>query len=257
MPRVTGLLERFGLFARAPDMRPRAAIEADIREELAAHVALRAQDNEAAGMSPEEALRDAELRFGDTRRVAAACREIQMKERIVLQRINVILIVVLIAGTAANLWAGAGARADLNRDLAGLRVDVAALAGEVRATRAPAPPQLLTAKDLLAPLEVAETRRVYVLGQVSAPGAVVWRKDLTLSMALAECGGLAKHAGAERISVVHEGGGIDVHDLRILQIGTQGLADRYADRADKADPTTMEDPLLRPGDRIIVPESFL
>jgi hypothetical protein len=41
-------------------------LERDVEEELRAHIEMRAQDNLAAGMSPEEARYDAQRRFGNS-----------------------------------------------------------------------------------------------------------------------------------------------------------------------------------------------
>ncbi|NKB89544.1 MAG: FtsX-like permease family protein [Acidobacteria bacterium] len=47
----------------------RGALEADIREEMLAHIALCVDDNVAAGMDPDSARQDAERRFGDIDRL--------------------------------------------------------------------------------------------------------------------------------------------------------------------------------------------
>src|SRR3981189_2114256 len=64
------------VFRRMANLLHRSRIDRDIDAELQAHLALRTEDNLAAGMSPEEARRDALVRFGNrtvTReRVAAA-----------------------------------------------------------------------------------------------------------------------------------------------------------------------------------------
>jgi hypothetical protein len=231
---VTGILERLGCFLRVPDMRPRAEIEADIREELAAHVALRARDNEAAGMPPEEALRDAELRFGDAERVVAACRDVQMKERIVLQRINVVLIVVLIVGAAANLWVGARAQERMSSEVASMRNDVVALAGVVRAERDrdAAPPPATT--------EVPH-QAVYVLGKVATPGEISWREDLSLTKLIAIAGDFGEFANRSRVTVTRTS---DEGRRHMLIDFDAIIAGKHPDVA------------LEPDDVVYVPEAF-
>ena len=44
----------------------RSAVDREIDDELRSHIELRIDDNIAAGMSPEEARRDALLRFGNS-----------------------------------------------------------------------------------------------------------------------------------------------------------------------------------------------
>src|SRR5260370_30681697 len=53
------------VFRRMANLLHRARIDRDIDAELQAHVALRTEDNLAAGMSAEEARRDALVRFGN------------------------------------------------------------------------------------------------------------------------------------------------------------------------------------------------
>jgi hypothetical protein len=52
------------------------AFEREIEEELRFHIEMRARDNLAAGMSPEEAEQEALRRFGDFDHIHAVCREI-------------------------------------------------------------------------------------------------------------------------------------------------------------------------------------
>jgi hypothetical protein len=52
------------------------AFEREIEEELRFHIEMRARDNIAAGMSPEEAEQEALRRFGDFDHIHAECREI-------------------------------------------------------------------------------------------------------------------------------------------------------------------------------------
>jgi hypothetical protein len=57
-------------------LAPRAAAERAIDEELRFHLEMRAAENLAAGMTPEQALADARRRFGDFERVRELCVEI-------------------------------------------------------------------------------------------------------------------------------------------------------------------------------------
>ena len=53
------------LFVRISNLFSRLRVEREIEAELKAHIELRMEDNIAKGMSPEEARRDALLRFGN------------------------------------------------------------------------------------------------------------------------------------------------------------------------------------------------
>lgn len=53
------------LYRRITNLFLRSRVEQDIEDELRAHIEMRVEDNLAAGMSPEQAQRDARLRFGN------------------------------------------------------------------------------------------------------------------------------------------------------------------------------------------------
>src|ERR1700735_2965630 len=53
------------IFSRIANLFRRTQVDREIEAELQAHIALRIDDNIAAGMSPAEARRDALLRFGN------------------------------------------------------------------------------------------------------------------------------------------------------------------------------------------------
>jgi len=82
---------------RPPDPRPLAKIDAEIRKELEFHLEMRAADNEAAGMPPRAAREDALRRFGDRPRIERSCRTIWAGERVMLQRLQTALTLVLLA----------------------------------------------------------------------------------------------------------------------------------------------------------------
>ena len=63
------------------DLRPLPELEAEIREELEFHLEMRALDNRAAGMTSDDAYRDASLRFGDFEQNRQACRKITLGAR--------------------------------------------------------------------------------------------------------------------------------------------------------------------------------
>ena len=53
------------LSRRVVNLLSRSRVEREIDDELRAHMEMRMEDNQAAGMSPEDARRDALLRFGN------------------------------------------------------------------------------------------------------------------------------------------------------------------------------------------------
>lgn len=101
---MAAFLERLGIFARSPDARPLAEIAADIEAELAFHVEESARALEQDGLAPEVARAEALERFGDYGRIRRECARTQMGERIMLQRIQLVLTAVLVLAVGALLW---------------------------------------------------------------------------------------------------------------------------------------------------------
>jgi hypothetical protein len=75
MTTIKSILRRLGAPVRSE------AAGREIEDELLFHIEMRARDNGAAGMSPEDAVADAMRRFGDFDQIRAVCEEIR-KERL-------------------------------------------------------------------------------------------------------------------------------------------------------------------------------
>jgi RNA polymerase sigma-70 factor (ECF subfamily) len=91
-----------------PDPRPIRAVEQEIRDELAFHIEMRTLDNVRAGLSAEQAREDALRRFGNFQRIERTCRRVLLGERIMLQRVQAVLTVLLLGAVvylAANFYA--------------------------------------------------------------------------------------------------------------------------------------------------------
>lgn len=82
-----------------------ADCEAEIREELEFHLEMRSLDNQAAGMSAEEARCDAQSRFGDFEKQYQACRQVTLAWPLALRRLQMLLFVGLLAAVALMGWA--------------------------------------------------------------------------------------------------------------------------------------------------------
>ena len=89
-------LQTLAFVPRPPDSRPIREIEQEILDELEFHVEMRTLDNVSAGMSAAEARQDAMRRFGDFERIRKACRQTLLGERIMLQRVQAVLTLVLL-----------------------------------------------------------------------------------------------------------------------------------------------------------------
>jgi hypothetical protein len=79
----------------------------EIEDELRYHIEMRARDNIAAGMTPEDAMSDAMRRFGDFDQIQAVCEEIR-KERLasVMKVIKGVTWVMIGCGLTLKMSAG-------------------------------------------------------------------------------------------------------------------------------------------------------
>jgi RNA polymerase sigma-70 factor (ECF subfamily) len=84
------------LFLQSPDPRPVRVVEQEILDELEFHIEMRTLDNVRAGMSADDARQDAVRRFGDFERIHKRCRQTLLGERIMLQRVQAVLTLVLL-----------------------------------------------------------------------------------------------------------------------------------------------------------------
>jgi RNA polymerase sigma-70 factor (ECF subfamily) len=89
-------LQTFAFIRRPPDARPMRVVDQEIVDELEFHLDMRTLDNVGAGMSADQARQDALRRFGDFERIHKACRQTLLGERIMLQRLQAILTLVLL-----------------------------------------------------------------------------------------------------------------------------------------------------------------
>lgn len=110
-------LEALHFLPKAPDPRPAREIEGDILAELQFHLDMKTRDLEAAGMNPEQARQTAQEKFGDLDRVFQRCRRAQLGERIMMQRILFVMMIVLI-GAVAFLGVQAHEASASNRETA-------------------------------------------------------------------------------------------------------------------------------------------
>lgn len=87
-------------------------VRADVDAEFEHHVERLREDLARSGVDGEELERRVAERFGDRRRLARECIGIALKERIMLQRVNLVLLIVVGLAVAWTAWgtAQAGAR---------------------------------------------------------------------------------------------------------------------------------------------------
>lgn len=96
------------------------SLEEDVRLELEAHLALAAEDELRRGCAPAEAERRARERFGDPIPVHAACVREKALERILMQRLLLVLVVLLTVAVGFLAAHTHAMRRDTERTLARL-----------------------------------------------------------------------------------------------------------------------------------------
>jgi len=128
---VARWLETLGVFARPPDPRPRREVDDDIRVELDFHLAMATEEFVCAGLSPEAAAAEAHHRFGDRATIEKQCRKAQLGERIMLQRIQVVVLAVVAAAVVGLFVQNGRSQVRYERTLDALRTDLAAMGDRV------------------------------------------------------------------------------------------------------------------------------
>lgn len=89
------------------DPRTPQQIDRDIDDEFAFHLAMLEDAERAAGADAEAAKANARKRFGDAAKWRKRCRNIALKERVMLQRINfalTILLMLVVIGVGVQVW---------------------------------------------------------------------------------------------------------------------------------------------------------
>lgn len=124
-------VEQYGLFRDPPDPRPRRQIESEIEEELRFHIEESVAERMADGQSEDGARAAAQQAFGDFDRIAASCRKIQLGERIMLQRINVVLLIVLVVAVLAIATRSADSQRETRRAMTENHMAMADMRAEI------------------------------------------------------------------------------------------------------------------------------
>jgi hypothetical protein len=204
-----------------------ASDEAEILEEIAFHLEMRTRDNVREGLEPEEARRAAEERFGSVEKVIGECLRVRNGGRVMLQRINLVMVVVLLAAVGGLGWM-------LVSDSARSADEMRELRGEIA--------RLLEGNQQAALLDAApDVERIHLLGQVNKPGTVPITGQITLGKAIALGGGFRQYAKMSAVRIIRKAG----DRTRVIVVDFDEIVG--GDRADLP---------LEPDDIVFVPESI-
>jgi hypothetical protein len=171
----------------------RAAVDDEIDEEFALHLDLLERDLIESGVDPRNARRQAAARFGDIETFRARCRRIALKEQIMLERINTVALVLVVAGM---VYLALRVEATQSRTAAA----ITAIAQRLEPPAA-SPPTGARVAD-----PAPSVQPIYINTGVARPGTyALLDENMTLRRMLIAAGGLTPTAGAEVI-VVHSDG---------------------------------------------------
>jgi protein involved in polysaccharide export with SLBB domain len=171
----------------------RAAVEAEVREEFDGHLRRIEEELVSQGMPLAEARGVSRARFGDTERLVRDATRIKIGDTLMLQRINLVLLVIV---GAAVVWLLVQNQRISSRSVQTLeRVSASLSALQSRqSAESPAGPR---------------TKTVYVEGLVERPGTYqIPPGGMGLRRAIADAGGLK--SGALTVYLSHEGSADDL-----------------------------------------------
>jgi len=110
-----------------PDPRSQQEIERDIDDELEFHLERLEAEERAAGKPPDAARLEAQRRFGSLDHYRKLCLNLNLKERIMLQRINLALLVLVALGLGLTAWQSWAAQSRTANAVEGLTKQLAAM----------------------------------------------------------------------------------------------------------------------------------
>jgi hypothetical protein len=122
-----------GIFRGVPDPRSDREIDDDLDAEFAFHLEQSKRDLMEQGKTATAAALMARERFGDLERYKKQCRRIALKERIMLQRVNFVMMIVvmlMVVGVGVQVWTtqryNTLALQDITAQIAKMRIDAGA-----------------------------------------------------------------------------------------------------------------------------------
>jgi hypothetical protein len=170
----------------------RREIEAEVLEEIGFHLDLATRESVDAGMDPAAARAEAERRFGSVNEVLRGCVRAQMGEAIMLQKMNFVLVALLLA---AVTFVGV--------ILVQVRDETAALRAALAAPGLASPGLAAPASAAVPPPEQVRGPTVSLLGSVRRPGLYPYdpRRPLTLTKLIAQAGDFGQFATQSQIQI--------------------------------------------------------
>jgi len=208
--------------ATAGDSRTRSEIERDVEVELGFHIERLSQALVEEGVDPLLASSEAIRRFGDVDQWKAQCVGIALEERIMLQRINLVLMIVVLSVVVIFGVQVINSQRSTSQALGGITA-------RLEQMQAVALPQPMAER-------AKQGGNILVEGAVSRPGVYNLPKHGRLSMSrLITAAGGAPQAGVVRLHRFQDGFRRKASEFKL-----------------PADWTESEDPILQDGDLVVV-----
>lgn len=211
-------------FGGPPERRTESQIDADLDEEFAFHLEMRSRENIETGCDPDLARSRAMTSFGSIESIKRQCRRIALEERLMLQRINLVvmlmvLVVVMLVGVQVFLTQRHNTLAlqAITAELTDLKFQAQT---EERLRQAATSPGM-----------------VYIDGDIARKGAFALPAGpaLTLRRLIASAGGVADNDDANVIITRTHDGGAWSERITVDTLVTNTV-----------------DPVLEPGDHVVV-----
>lgn len=164
---IAAAVHQLRALLRPPDRRSPQEVDEDVADELAFHIEALERESLADGASPDGARAEALRRFGNPERIRAACRRIDLEERIMLQRLNAVLTVLLLLAVVVlglQVYRAQARSTALLERLERSMVAMAEVAQPKSVAREPQKPSLPQTPASQSP------QSVLVLGMVTRPG---------------------------------------------------------------------------------------
>lgn len=188
------------------DSRSMRQVREDIRDEMQSHINMMREELKADGIEGEEAERHIAERFGDESQWRAKSESVILGERIMLQKILVVLVLALAVGLGWSVWEARASRVAMQAEMGKLQEQMT----------------ILVAKAKEPSIVRQQPGFVYVDGKNLRSGPYQLSQGLTLKRLLASCGAgnleNAKHVAITRRTV--EGQETKKYDAKELMSDT-------------------------------------
>lgn len=147
------------------DPRTPQEVDREVQDELSFHLEMIEAELREQGMNADAAASEARRRFGDVERYRRECRDVALKERIMIQRINLFLLVIVAAALGVSAWQSWAGQQRTAQAVDAMNQRLEAVAAKLGQSSAP------DAARVAASNPSTKDNVVWLAGDVERPGA--------------------------------------------------------------------------------------